>query len=292
VTRHINFRTVNRVIAESAEAYGAPDGRAYRVIGIAITASLAGAQGVSPKEVEIAALEQGIVPRRYLRNIGTIGVTGQIKLLQSTVAVVGAGGLGGTAIELLARQGAGHLIIIDDDSFTEQNLNRQIMSNENNLGECKADAAARRVTEVNSAVTVTVFRKRLTGENARRLIAGAHLAVDGLDNLPSRLAVEQACRQLRIPYIYGAIAGFSGQLMTVFPEDAGLSALYGTSCEALPEQGIEARTGNPPVTPAVIAALQVQEVVKIVTGVGEPARHRILMVDVRENTIDRVDLAR
>ena len=85
--------------------------------------------------MEIAALKQGVIPCRYLRNIGTIGPDGQIKLLQSTVAVVGAGGLGGTAIELLARQGVGHLIIIDNDRFAEQNLNRQIMSREGNLGE-------------------------------------------------------------------------------------------------------------------------------------------------------------
>jgi molybdopterin-synthase adenylyltransferase len=292
VTRHVNFRTVNRLIAESAEAYGAPDGRTYRVIGIGTTASIAGAQGVSPREVEIAALEQGIVPLRYLRNIGTIGHVGQIKLLQSIVAVVGAGGLGGTAIELLARQGAGHLIIIDDDSFTEQNLNRQILCSQNNLGEHKADAAARRVAAVNSAVRATVFRERLTPENAQRLLRGAHLAVDGLDNLPSRLAVEQACRQLAIPYVYGAIAGFNGQLMTIFPRDAGLSAVYGPCCATMPEQGIETRTGTPPATPAVIAAMQVQEVVKILTGVGEPVRHRILMVDIRESTLEGIELVR
>jgi molybdopterin/thiamine biosynthesis adenylyltransferase len=217
-------------------------------------------------------------------------VEGQIKLLQSTVGVVGAGGLGSTVIELLARQGIGHLIIIDDDRFTEQNLNRQIMSTEGNLGEYKVMVAAKRVTEINSATSVTTSRERLTGDNAQSLLSGAHVAVDGLDNLSSRLVVEQACRQLAIPYVYASIAGFSGQLMTIFPEDVGLSSLYGSSSRTLPEQGMETKIGNPPATVAMIAALQVQEVVKIITGVGTPVRNQIILVDARECAIDRIQL--
>jgi len=284
-------KDIGRYIAESAESYLAPDGKRLPVISLKTTASIANSQRISAKEVEITALKQGIVPRRYLRNIGTIGLVGQIKLLQSIVAVVGAGGLGGTIIELLARQGVGHLIIIDNDRFTEQNLNRQIMSTEGNLGKYKVTVAARRVGKINSATTVTTFRERLTEENAQKLLGGAQVVADGLDNLPSRLAVEQACRQLTIPYVYASIAGFGGQLMTIFPEDVGLSSIYGSS-NAIPEQGIEIKIGNPPATPAIIAALQVQEVVKIITGVGKPARNQILLVDARECAIDRIELRR
>ena len=285
-------KDIGRYIAESAESYLAPDGKRLPVISLKTTASIANSQRISAKEVEITALKQGIVPRRYLRNIGTIGLVGQIKLLQSIVAVVGAGGLGGTIIELLARQGIGHLIIVDDDRFTEQNLNRQIMSTEGNLGKYKVTVAARRVGKINSATTVTTFRERLTEENAQKLLGGAQVVADGLDNLPSRLVVEQACRQLAIPYVYASIAGFSGQLMTIFPEDVGLSSLYESSSDTMPEQGIETKIGNPPATPAIIAALQVQEVVKIITGVGKPARNQILLVDARECVIDRIELRR
>ncbi len=284
-------KDIGRYIAGSAESYLAPDGKRLSVINLKTAASIANSQGISAKEVEITALKQGIVPRRYLRNIGTIGLVGQIKLLQSIVAVVGAGGLGSTVIELLARQGIGHLIIVDDDRFTEQNLNRQIMSTERNLGKYKVTVAARRVGKINSATTVTTFRERLTEENAQNLLSGAQVVADGLDNLPSRLVVEQACRQLAIPYVYASIAGFGGQLMTIFPEDAGLSSIYGSS-NAIPEQGIETKIGNPPATPAIIAALQVQEVVKIITGVGKPARNQILLVDARECVIDRIELRR
>jgi molybdopterin/thiamine biosynthesis adenylyltransferase len=285
-------KDVRRYIAKSAESRVAPDGRTYLVISLKTTASISGSQGLPAKDVEITALKQGIIPCRYLRNIGTIGLDGQIKLLQSTVAVVGAGGLGSNVIELLARQGIGHLIIIDNDRVTEQNLNRQVMSTEGNLGEYKVIAAARRVKEINSATTVSTFLERLTKENAQSLVTGARVVVDGLDNLSSRLVVEQACRQLVIPYVYASIAGFNGQLMTIFPEDVGLSSLYGSSADTVPEQGIETRIGNPPATAAMIAALQVHEVVKIIAGVGTPIRNQILLVDARECAIDRIELGR
>ena len=279
-------------IAQSAEAYLAPGGKRYAVISLRKAASIARSEGTSTKEVEIEALKQGIIPWRYLRNIGTIDLDGQIALLESTVAVVGAGGLGGVVIELLARQGVGHLIIIDNDRFTERNLNRQLMSTERNLSEYKVTVAAKRVGQINSAVTVTTFRERLTGENAQNLLSGARVVADGLDNLSSRLVVEKACRQLAIPYVYASAAGSGGQLMTIFPEDVGLSSIYGPPSDSLPEHGMETKIGIPPATPAMIATLETQEVVKIITGIGKPARHQLLLVDTMECAIDRIELRR
>ena len=285
-------KEIRQFVAESAESHVAPDGKAHLVISLKTTASIVNSKGAPAKEVEIAALKQGIIPCRYLRNIGTVGLDGQIKLLQSTVAVAGAGGLGSTVIELLARQGIGHLIIIDNDCFAEENLNRQIMSTEENFGQYKVIAAAKRVKQVNSATTVTTFQERLTRDNGQSLLSGARVVVDGLDNLSSRMVVEQICRQLAIPYVYASIGGFNGQIMTIFPEDVGLSSLYGSSSDMMPEQGIETRIGNPPATVAMIAALQVQEAVKIIAGVGTPIRNKIVMVDARECTIDRIELGK
>jgi molybdopterin/thiamine biosynthesis adenylyltransferase len=292
VKRNAADTDIRQRVAQSAESRVGPDGTAHLVISLKTTAAIAGSRGVSAKEVETAALKQGIIPCRYLRNMGTIGLDGQIKLLQSTVAVVGAGGLGSTVIELLARQGIGHLIVIDDDRFAEENLNRQIMSTEENLGQYKVVAAAKRVKEVNSATTVMTFRERLTIDNAHSLLSGAGMVVDGLDNLSSRMAVEQICRQLAIPYVYASIGGFNGQIMTISPEDLGLSSLYGSFSDVVPERGIEITTGNPPATVALIAALQVQEVVKIIAGVGTPIRNQVLMIDARECAIDRIELGK
>lgn len=284
-------RGIIRNIAESAETHTDPDGKKCPAIRLEAIKSIAQAHQIPIREIEIAALKEGITPWRYLRNIGTIGLEGQIKLLQSTVAVVGAGGLGGTIIELLARQGIGHIIIIDNDRFAEQNLNRQLMSGEKNLGKYKAIVAAKRVKAINSAVTVTTFAEKLTEENTSILLKDANIVADGLDNLPSRFVVESACRDLGIPYVYGTIAGFSGQLMTIFPGDAGLPRIYG-SPDSFPEQGIEVKIGNPSATPAIIAAWQVQEIVKIITGIGKPLRNHLLVLDTMEGSAEKIDLSR
>lgn len=280
---------IARHIRKSAELFIAPDGMKYAVISLKAVDSIAHDEGIASIEVQIISLKEGIIPRRYLSNIGTIGLDGQVKLLQSTVAVVGAGGLGGTVIELLARQGIGHIIIIDNDRFCEQNLSRQLMSTEANLGEYKAIAASKRVKEINSAITVTTFLERLNNENATKLLTGVQVVVDGLDNLPSRFAVETACKKLGIPYVYGTIAGFSGQLMTIYPEDAGLMSIYGPPDNRF-EQGIELKIGNPSATPAMVAAWQVQEVIKIITGIGKPLRNCILMFDAMESIVDKVTI--
>jgi len=284
-------KNINQHIAECIETYIDPDGNKQPVISLKAVATIAQAQRTPIREVEITALEQGVIPWRYLRNIGTIGPDGQTKLLQSTVAVVGAGGLGGTIIELLARQGVGRIIIIDNDRFAEQNLNRQLMSTEKNLGKYKTLVAAKRVAQINSAVTVTTFLEKLTRENARRLLKGASVVADGLDNVPSRFAVEIACRSLGIPLVHGTIAGFCGQLTTIFPEDAGLCCIYGAS-DRFPEQGIELKVGNPSATPAIVAAWQVQEIVKIITGIGKPLRNSLLLLDMMEGIADRIEFSR
>ena len=280
---------VINTIVRSADTFICDDGTKKSVISLITATSISIRSGMTVREVETAALRQGTIPLRYIRNVGTVGLTGQIKMLESTVAVVGAGGLGGTIIELLVRNGVGHIIIIDDDRFSESDLNRQIMSNEADLDEPKAAVTARRVRSVNSSTEITAHQERLTPENATGLFGGAHVVVDGLDNLPSRFAVETACRDLQIPYVYGTIAGLGGQLMTIFPQDPGLSTIYGPP-DATSRRGIETAIGTPAVTPAIIAALQVQEVIKIITGVGTPIRNQILLVDVSTGTFDIVEL--
>ena len=226
---------------------------------------------------------------RYQRNIGTIVTKGQIKLLKSTVAVIGAGGLGGGIIELLARQGIGHIIIADNDRFTESTLNRQLMSTEKDIGKYKAQIAADRVRAINSASIVTSYTDTITKGNVKEVLKGADVVVDGLDFLPPRFMVEKAARELGIPFVYGAIAGFVGQVMTIFPEDEGLSLIYGKKKE-YPQRGDEVTAGNPSATPTMITSWQVQEVVKILTGIGKPLRNRLLYLDAKEGVAEVIEL--
>ena len=230
------------------------------------------------RDVEIAALRARVLPERYARSLGSVGWKGQIALLQSIVGIVGVGGLGGWIVEGLARMGVGRMILIDNDVFEENNLNRQAFCREANMGQPKVEAARQRVAEVNGAVEVETHQVRVTSPTMMvELLRGADVLVDALDALPTRLALQRAAQQLAVPLVHGAIAGYVGQVMTIFPEDRGLTALYGEG--PVPERGIEVQWGNPAATPMMIAAWQIQEVVKLVAGRGEPLRHRMLFMD-------------
>jgi molybdopterin/thiamine biosynthesis adenylyltransferase len=250
---------------------------------------LATANACSLQDVELKALEIGVVPRRYLLNLGTIGAEGQAKLLQATVAVVGLGGLGGYVVEALARMGVGRLILIDGDAFEEHNLNRQILSTGTTLGMNKAHVAQQRAVEINGAVQAIAHATMLTNENLPQLLTGADVVVDGLDRLSTRLLLEKGAQALSIPMVHGSIAGFLGQVMTIFPGDPGLHSLYGEPGE-LPEQGLEAQLGTPAATPMAVAAWEAQEVIKILLGRGKLLRRRLLVLDMESGTSDILQL--
>jgi molybdopterin/thiamine biosynthesis adenylyltransferase len=254
-------------------------------IGLEPTRRLASDMGVTTLEVEVTALQCGVVPDRYDRNIGTIGVEGQLKLLRSCIGVCGLGGLGGLVVELLARFGVGRLILVDGDVFEENNLNRQILCSEADLGRPKAELAAERVAAVNSSLAVTVHHRFVGLNDIPEVFSGSDLVIDALDNVSSRLALEDGCARLGIPLVHGAIAGNSGQIMTIFPGDLGLKAFYTTG----EERGVEILEGNPPTTPALVASLQVQEAVKVICG-GELLRHGFLLVDTATNLYQFIPL--
>ena len=283
-------QSTDNLIRRLSKGWTAPDKKKMRVIDLRGVRFISSKKRIPPREIEISCLEQNIIPIRYIRNIGTIGIEGQLKLLCSMVAVCGVGGLGGTIIELLARQGIGHLVIIDNDKFAENNLNRQIMATEGDLKKSKVKVAATRIKKINSAVTVTAVNKKIDSKNVKNLIKDAAVVIDGLDNLMTRQTVADACNKLKIPFVHGAIAGFNGQLMTIFPGDKGLSAICGP-CTDENACGIEAQTGNPAATPAVIAAWEVQEAIKIITGIGNPIRNRLIFLDFAEGTFDEIVLS-
>src|SRR4030042_6089629 len=163
-----------------------PDKKKIRVMDLKSVRLIASKKRMSSLEVEVSCLEQNVVPIRYIRNIGTVGIEGQLKLLRSTVAVCGVGGLGGTIIELLARQGVGHLVVIDNDKFAENNLNRQIIATEGDLKKSKVKIGGARVKKINSAVEVSAVNKTINSKNIKKLIIDAGVVLDGLDNLRTR----------------------------------------------------------------------------------------------------------
>jgi molybdopterin/thiamine biosynthesis adenylyltransferase len=256
-----------------------------RVIRLQHVHELAAEFACGVRDVELVALDSGVVPWRYVRNVGTVGLEGQAKLLRSTAAVVGLGGLGGYITEALARMGIGRLILIDGDVFEEHNLNRQLLSAEARLGMEKTEAARQRVAQINRAVVVDVHSAMLIRENAPQLLEGADVVVDALDRLPTRMILQDGAQALSIPMVHGSIAGFLGQVMTILPGDPGLRGLYGKTGQ-LPEQGLEAELGTPAATPMAVAAWEAQEVVKILVGQGKLLRHRLLVMDMESGTVE------
>ena len=263
-----------------------PDGSGaeLRTISLANVVALARELRLRRRQVELAALQEHILPERYLRSLGTVGWEGQIKLLSSTVGVVGVGGLGGWVIMALARMGVGRLIIIDGDVFADSNLNRQALCRESDLGRPKVDVAARWVRQVNAAVQVRKHYRLVNEEDMVALLAGSEVVVDALDSLPTRLALQRAARRLQVPLVHGAIAGYVGQVMTIWPADGGLLGLYGSGDVA--EHGVEMQWGNPAATPVMTAAWQVQEVIKLLIGRGEPLRCKMLFMDAEWGQVD------
>jgi molybdopterin-synthase adenylyltransferase len=272
-----------QAIAGAASEMIDPAGRKIRVICEAEGLNLARRHGKTLGEIYAASMETGVWPLRYIRNHDSIRLHDQKKLGQSRVAVIGAGGLGGYVIQLLARAGIGHLTIIDHDCFNESNLNRQILADTTSIGKSKARIAAGMVAAINPAVDVTAIGDRMTSDNAAELLDGIHLAVDALDNMETRRVLKTACLKLEIPFVHGAISGFEGRVISIFPNDPTPENLFSHANEPTAERVM----GNPPVAPAVIASLQAMEVLKIVLNRGIVFRGCMLYADLEEGSFNR-----
>lgn len=215
---------------------------------------------------------------RYQKNIGLVGEAGQEKLLRSHVAIVGAGGLGGTVFEILVRYGVGKITIVDFDDFEEANLNRQLLSTMPALRTNKAIAAVERARAVNPSAQVIAHAQRLTDENADRLIAGADLICDCLGNIRDRFVLGRAAARLGIPLVHASVAGAEGRITTIFPGDRGFQAIYGDE-SAAPPSGEELRQGTPPSSVFAIASMQAHEAIAVLTGIQPPLRQTLLLVN-------------
>ena len=196
---------------------------------------------------------------RYSRNIPALSEAECALLGSKTVAVIGCGGLGGYLIEYLTRIGVGSIRCVDGDTFQESNLNRQLLSTVSLLGVNKAEAAADRVKAINPDVQITAIPVFLDADNAEDLIKDCDAVFDGLDNIHSRRILAQACRSEKIPYIYGAIAGWVAQAAIYMPEDNWIEKLY-------PEDVVIKDKSALSFIPALCAAMQVSLCTKVLTG--------------------------
>lgn len=222
---------------------------------------------------------------RYIKNTNAFSVRDMALIHEKKICVVGCGGLGGHVALTLARFGVQHLTLVDSDVFSISNLNRQCFSNEQNIGKNKATEAQTQISLINSDVNVSVVQEMLTDCNAAEIIAGHDLVMDCLDNITARRTVDRACETLGIPYVHGAIAGFYGQVATVFPGDGHLRRIYPEEREF---KGLENELGNPPFTPQLVAAIQCSEALKLLCGRGELLRNKMLYIDLYYNNFEEI----
>jgi adenylyltransferase/sulfurtransferase len=247
---------------------------------------------------------------RYDRQVllRDIGEDGQRRLLESTVLLLGCGALGSVAADLLSRAGVGHLVIVDRDIVEETNLQRQLLFDERDAAEGlpKAEAARRRISDINSDVRVTAIVDNIDHSNIRQYATGVDVMVDGLDNLETRYLANDLAVHRGIPYVYGGAVGSVGMVFPVLPHHAGDvpwrsagGADYSTPCfrclfTEAPPPGTTATcdtTGVFGSLTTVIGGFQVTEALKILTRNFEKVNRKLLHVDVWSNESGQFDVA-
>ncbi len=231
---------------------------------------------------------------RYSRHllVPEIGLEGQTKLLEAKVLLLGAGGLGSPTALYLAAAGVGTLGIVDDDEVDLSNLQRQVIHTTDRIGVPKVDSAEQSVKAINPDVEVVKYQTRLDASNIMEIIDGYDVIVDGVDNFPTRYLLNDATVRLGIPVVSASILGFDGQLSVFKPHDGPCyRCLYPVPppAELAPSCGANGVLG---VLPGTMGLLQATEVIKLVTGAGEPLVGRLLLYEALGATFTELKVRR
>lgn len=224
---------------------------------------------------------------RYRRQIAIpeIGEGGQHKLASSSVLVVGAGGLGGPLLYALAGAGVGRLVVVDGDTVSLSNLNRQFLFEQGDLGRPKAEVAARRLSAFDPEITVEGIQLQLDEKNAAELLAGCQLAVAAVDDLPARLSLNAACAGRNIPLVNGGVEGWYGSVQAVeFGKTPCLACCYAGTDPEVDGQALGAVTG-------AVASLMASVTIQMLLG-HDPIPGELLLYDGKRMTLDKVPVER
>lgn len=218
--------------------------------------------------------------KRYLRQIilPEIGEKGQEKLRNAKVLIVGVGGLGSPNALYLAGAGVGTIGLMDNDTVSPNNLHRQILYTEHDIGFPKVERAARRLRNMNNNVCIHTYPYLLENQNAMDIISRYDIVIDGCDNYPTRYLISDICSQLHIPYIYGAITAFEGQVAILCHPSGKKSYrdLYPNEEQLVttPEN-----KGVIPTTPGIVGCTQANEALKLICGYGHPLIDRLWTIN-------------
>lgn len=253
------------------------DGRLQRFVEDDALLEWAEENALSPGIAQLEALRRGIIPSRYARNLSALTLEEQQRICGSTVLVCGCGGLGGILVQLLARAGVGRLRIADGDAFAPSNLNRQLFSDRTSMTRAKAEVAAETLRIVNPFTSADAIRENFMETNAGRLVGGTDLVLDALDNIEGRRLLATTAKNLKVPLIHAAVAGWWGQVSTFLPDGSvDLSSIYGTQRS---RDATEQSLGVLGPVAATIGSLQALEAVRILCGRPSAYSGRLLYFD-------------
>jgi molybdopterin/thiamine biosynthesis adenylyltransferase/rhodanese-related sulfurtransferase len=229
---------------------------------------------------------------RYSRHliIPDVGISGQRKLKDARVLLIGAGGLGSPAALYLAAAGIGHLGLVDFDVVDVTNLQRQVLHGTSDVGRPKLDSARDRITDINPFIDLRTYEVALTSANALDIVKDYDIVVDGTDNFPTRYLVNDACVLLGKPNVYGSIYRFEGQASIFAAKDG---PCYRCLFPEPPPPGLVpscAEGGVIGVLPGLVGTIQATEAIKLILGIGEPLIGRLLLIDALGATFKSVKL--
>ncbi len=232
--------------------------------------------------------------KRYSRQIilPGIGSTGQRRLKEARVLIVGVGGLGSPVSLYLAAAGVGRIGLVDHDSVNVSNLQRQVVHSSTEIGRSKVSSAARRLSELNPLIDVVEYDEPFTSASAERIAEGYDLIVDGTDNFPTRYLINDLSLKMRIPFVYGAIFRMEGQV-SVFPGKDGPCYRCLFPEPPPPESVLTCdEAGVLGVVPGTIGTIQATEAVKLILGIGSPLIGRLLVYDALEMHLETITITR
>jgi len=242
-------------------------------------------------------MDKPVSYERYHRQIilKDFGETGQQKLLQAKVLVIGAGGLGCPALQYLTAVGIGTIAIVDDDVVDLSNLQRQVLFSVNDISFPKAEKAAEKLRQLNPEISIVVYSERLTTQNALSIMEEYDIIIDGTDNFSTRYMINDACVLLNKPLVYGAVSQYEGQV-AIFNfkknnKEEGVN--YRDLFPYPPKEGEVlncAEAGVLGILPGIIGTMQANETIKLITGIGKPLINRILTFNALTNQTYEIEL--
>lgn len=276
--------SLETALAERAYTTKLPTGDTGQLIDLDDILRIAAESQCPGWRIEALALKANIIPVRYLRNMDEVSVEQQRSLLESSIAQVGLGGLGGSLLEMFLRAGIGRIRGADGDHFEESNLNRQALSSPSVLNTAKANVAKQRTEHVNPSVEFTPVTNFLDESTLPEFLHGATVAIDALGGLKTRQALQQAASQIGIPLVTGALAGWTGYISVVQPGMAGPADIMGR------DNAAEEKLGCPAPAVNLIASIMASETIKLLTDSPSPLAGKMLLVDLRDMTFETISL--